>query len=164
MRTLLLICAIFLSAMASAQENNREYNFCASLGTGINLDSPSKTPMLSQLIVSKTFLQRVELGAGAGISVYEKTLLPLFAHAGFKFADFEHIKLGITMDGGGTLIHKGVYLSPSINGRYKIFQLSLGYEYQTFNRIKTNENEYLVSSFKENLHHSTVVFRIGVMF
>lgn len=159
-RIIMLSCALVLAAVARAQQG--EYVFRATVGTGIAFDVPSTTPVLTQLIAAKQLSKRWTLGMGTGLSVYEKALIPLFVHASYQIARWGDVSLIGEANMGGTILHSGSYVAPAVGIRYHRYYLSVGYENQSFKRIKQFETPHFISSYREELSHHNATLRFGI--
>ncbi|KAA2651084.1 hypothetical protein F2S32_17635, partial [Alistipes onderdonkii] len=77
------LCVLpFLAAEVPAQELPR-FSCSASVGTGFGLTRPSSVPVVWRVTGHYNVSRRFSVGAGTGVSCYEKTLVPLFADAKF---------------------------------------------------------------------------------
>ena len=160
--------------MAVKAQISERLRFSTTIGTGIPMSSPASTPFAWQVLGYYTINQRLSAGIGAGISLYEKTLIPLFADAKFnitkpkKFTPYIECGVGysfaISQNANG-----GFYLSPSVGiewsiyGRNKLL-LAIGYESQSLERLKMHEDQYFDAEFKEQLNHNAISIKIGFIF
>ena len=77
------LCVLpFLAAEVPAQELPR-FSCSASVVTGFGLTRPSSVPVVWRVTGHYNVSRRFSVGAGTGVSCYEKTLVPLFADAKF---------------------------------------------------------------------------------
>lgn len=169
---ILLLSAIHLSGFG--QKKPQQFTLSTSIGTGIAIDSPSQTPLLWQLCGYYNVSRRFSIGAGTGISVYEKILLPLFADAKFRltkphlFTPYLNCGIGYSVAlstdcNGGFLFSPGIGTEIPIYKKMKLF-VSIGYEYQRLERIKKHKGEYFSAEFSEELRHNSITFKAGITF
>ena len=159
-RIIMISCALVLAAAARAQQRN--HTLRATVGTGIALDVPATTPVLTQFIAAKQLSKHWALGVGTGFSLYEKPLIPIFAHANYRMARWGNVSFTAEANVGGTILHAGGYVAPAVGVNYRRYHLSVGYEYQSLKRIKQNETPHFVSAYREELSHHTATLRLGV--
>ena len=77
------LCVLpFLATEVPAQEFPR-FSCSTSVGTGFGLTRPSSVPVVWRVTGHYNVSRRFSVGAGTGVSCYEKTLVPLFADAKF---------------------------------------------------------------------------------
>lgn len=176
MRKLILIVALLsvITIHAIGQTNERRFSYTTFLGTGISMTQPSCTPFTWQVMSLYHINKRLAVGAGSGISIYEKMLIPLYASARFfiirpkKFTPYLECNIGgavaATKDTNG-----GFYLSPSVGAQIRINQklkmnIALGYELQELKRLKMHTGEYFHTEFKEELSHNTLALKLGLTY
>lgn len=168
----LLLFAIHLSGFG--QKKLQQFTLSTGIGTGIAIDSPSRTPLLWQLCGYYNVSRRFSIGAGTGISIYKKTLLPLFADAKYRltkphlFTPYLNCGIGYSVAlsadcNGGFLFSPGIGTEIPVYKKMKLF-VSIGYEYQRLERIKKYKDEYLSAEFNEELRHNSISFRAGIIF
>ena len=118
--------------------------------------------------------QRFAIGAGSGLSVHEKLLIPLYASAQFYITKPRRLTPYLECHIGGSFAtdreaNGGFYLSPSIGAQFKVnrkFKLNLmaGYELQKLERTKKQEDPYFHTTFKEELSHHSITLKIGLTY
>ena len=129
------------------------------------MSQPSSTPFIGQVIAHYHINQRFTIGAGSGLSVYEKVLVPLYANVQFFITQPRKLTPYLECNIGGSFAaakeaNGGFYLSPSIGTQLKLTQklkmnFALGYEIQKLERLKEHTDEYFHTKFKEKLSHHT---------
>lgn len=138
------------------------------------MSSPSKTPLMWQVLGYYNLSSRWAVGAGTGVSVYEKPLLPLFADVKFRVIKPRKFTPYIECGAGYSFAlaknaNGGFYLSPTIGVEYAVCSkakllFGIGYEFQKLERLKSYENPNFSSEFQERLNHNSLTFKIGVLF
>ncbi|MCS2823339.1 hypothetical protein NXW78_20770 [Bacteroides ovatus] len=85
MRKFIFIFALlsFITVCADGQTDSRRLSYTTYIGTGFSMNQPSYTPFNWQIVSHYHISQRFAIGAGSGLSVYEKLLIPLYAGAQF---------------------------------------------------------------------------------
>ena len=73
----------FITVCADGQTDSRRLSYTTYIGTGFSMNQPSYTPFNWQIVSHYHISQRFAIGAGSGLSVYEKLLIPLYASAQF---------------------------------------------------------------------------------
>lgn len=79
--TLTLLFLIVIHA--DGQTDSKHFSYTTYIGTGLSMGQPSQTPFNWQIIAHYHIGQRFTIGAGSGLSIYEKALIPLYANAQF---------------------------------------------------------------------------------
>ena len=79
-KIILLIIVCCATAIATAQQTER-FTLATSVGTGIDMNEPATTPFTWQALGYYAINKRLSVGIGTGLSIYEITLIPLFADA-----------------------------------------------------------------------------------
>ena len=113
-------------------------------------------------------------GIGAGISLHEKALIPVFADAKVhvcqpgKWMPFLRCGAGygwaVSADANG-----GIYLNPAIGLSYAVDKrrkllVQVGYERHKLERLKAYKDAIHAAEFVEQLSHNTISLKIGVEF
>lgn len=157
---------------ASGQKGEQCFSYSTSLGTGIAMSEPSFTPFLWQVAGHYHLNRRLSVGAGTGISVYEKALIPLYASVQFSILKPKKLTPYLECNVGTAFApdkeaNGGFYLSPSLGVRWMISQklklhFSVGYELQELERLKKHTDSYFAKEFKEELSHHSISFKVGV--
>ena len=143
-KIILLIIANCIVAIATAQQTER-FTFATSVGTGIDMNEPATTPFAWQILGYYAINKHLFMGIGTGLSIYEKTLIPLFADVKFriikprKFTPYIECGVGYSFAPDQNA-NGGFYLNPSAGVEYSIYKdkklfLALGYESQKFDRL-----------------------------
>lgn len=172
-KIIFLIIASCTVLTVKAQRTER-IGFATSIGTGIAVSEPALTPFTWQVLGCYAINKRFSVGAGTGVSIYEKTLIPLIANVKFaimkprKFTPYIECGVGYSfvLDNNA---NGGFYLNPSIGMQYSICRnkklfFGLGYELQKLERIITQEQSLFIAEFAEKLRHNSISIKIGVIF
>lgn len=156
------------------QADGKKLSYAITVGTGMPMNEPSRVPFTMQATGRYNLTPRLSAGIGAGISVYEKALIPLFAQVRFLMTRPHQFTPYIACSGGYSFApHKkasgGIFLNPDIGIRYSSagpvkLILSIGYELQRLERLKEYQNEYVGVQFKEALGHHSLVVKAGIEF
>ncbi|SBV98231.1 hypothetical protein [uncultured Dysgonomonas sp.] len=177
MKNLILIALLSLSvitAKAQTKEKECKISFATTIGTGLSMSTPSKTPFTWQVLGYYNLTDRWAVGAGTGLSFYEKTLIPVFGDVKFqigrtrKFTPYAELAMGYSFapanDANG-----GYFANPSIGIQYPLknrmrLQFAVGYEWQDLKRLKKQTDNYFHKEFEEKLWHQAISFKVGLTF
>jgi len=172
MCTLVLLSCI--NMYVAGQTNSKHFSYTTYIGTGLSMNQPSCTPFTWQIIGHYHINQRFTVGAGSGLSIYEKALIPLYANA--QFFIFRSRKLTPYLEcsiGGAFAATKkangGFYLSPCAGAQLKMsrklkLNLAVGYELQKLERAKQHTDPYFHTEFKEELSHGSITLKVGLTY
>ncbi|MCS2864609.1 hypothetical protein NXW13_12025 [Bacteroides thetaiotaomicron] len=113
--TLTLLFLIVIHA--DGQTDSKHFSYTTYIGTGLSMGQPSQTPFNWQIIAHYHIGQRFTIGAGSGLSIYEKALIPLYANAQFFMTRPKKLTPYPECNIGGSLAaaketNGGFYLSP----------------------------------------------------
>ena len=137
---------------------------------GLRPDPPVVWRVTGHYNVSRRF----SVGAGTGVSCYEKTLVPLFADAKFllmrrrSFTPYAGCAAGYAFaprrDANG-----GLLLNPELGVQYALrcgvhLFFAAGYELQRLERLRKYEGRWFSAEFAEQLSHGTLLLKVGVLF
>ena len=117
---------------------------------------------------------RLMCGIGAGISRYDKTLVPIFADLQWsvlrsrRFTQFVEARAGYSFAPspsatGGSNLGLGFGTSFRLSDTWRICA-SVGCEYQHFSQLKTFESPAVRSRFVEILSHNALSVTVGFQF
>lgn len=173
MKKTFLAILILCGGIAHAQELRR-ISLTAIIGTGFDLNRPSCTPFIGQIIGNWNFNERFSAGVGTGVSLYEKPLIPLFADARVyvckprKFTPFIRCFAGYGFSvsddaNGGIGLNLAVGISCAVHKRMKLF-VQTGYEMQKLERSKGYEDDMISAEFVEKLNHKMISLKVGIEF
>lgn len=173
-KNLLIILLACTTLTLFAQADSQKLSYTITVGTGMPMNEPSQVPFTMQATGRYNLTPRFSAGIGTGFSIYEKTLIPLFAQARFLITRPHRFTPYASCSGGYSFApHKqasgGIFLNPNIGirysaaGRMKLI-FSIGYELQRLKRLKEYENEYMSVQFKEALGHHSLVVKAGIEF
>ena len=165
---------LFISFCLTGQDTERNVVYTASIGTGIAMNEPSYTPFIFYVLAHYRVSNRFSAGIGTGLSLYEATLIPLFANAKLaitqprKFTPFVECGSGYAFASNKNA-NGGFLLNSSLGVQYALFdkiklQLAAGYELQKLERLKKSENDYFTVGFAEKLTHHLVSVNVGIVF
>lgn len=171
MKRIGLLC---IAAVVCLTAHAQKFAVQTSVGTGIALSVPSATPVLWRVSGRYQIVERLSVGAGMGLSFYEKALIPVFVDTQFlvakphKFTPFLECRVGYAFapcrDANG-----GFYLNPVVGVRYAVGHrhgifVAVGYESQNLERRKTYGNHFLKAEFAEKLRHRSIGIEVGFEF
>lgn len=168
-----LLVAILTTIGTKAQQS-QQLTFSTTIGTGIPMNSPGSVPFSWQVTGHYTIHERFSIGIGTGLSLYEKTIIPLFADAKFtlikprKFTPYVECAAGYGFAPGKSA-NGGIFLNPSVGIQHRVFGnkqlfLAIGYELQKLERLKKQEQSLFIAEFAEKLNHSSISMKIGFVF
>lgn len=164
--------AIIIAKAQTGNENT--FTFTTTLGTGIPMSTPSSTPFTWQIMGYYNLTEKWSVGAGTGLSFYEKTLIPVYGDVRFqigrerKFTPYVEFGAGYSFapasDANG-----GFFMNPSVGIQYPLknkmkLQLAVGHELQELERSKTQMGSYFHKEFAEKLSHHTISIKLGLRF
>ena len=140
----------------------------------VGLTRPSSVPVVWRVTGHYNVSRRFSVGAGTGVSCYEKTLVPLFADAKFlltrrrSFTPYAGCAAGYAFaprrDANG-----GLLLNPELGVQYALrcgvhLFFAAGYELQRLERLRKYEGRWFSAEFAEQLSHGTLLLKVGVLF
>ncbi|HJD76349.1 MAG TPA: porin family protein [Bacteroides reticulotermitis] len=170
----LLACFTLLTAHAQTDRQACRISYATTLGTGLAMSTPSSTPFTWQVLGYYNLTDRWAVGAGTGLSFYEKTLIPLFGDVRFqlgktrRFTPYAELGVGYAF-APQRKVNGGFFINPSIGVQYPLagkmkLQLAVGYELQEFERLKTQTDNQFRKEFVEQLSHHSLSVRLGLKF
>ncbi len=169
---LIILCCCTI-IMVKAQRTDR-FTYATSIGTGLAMSEPANTPFTWQVLGYYNMSKRLSIGAGTGLSIYEKALIPLFADAKYSIVKsgrmIPYLECGVGYSfAPDKNANGGFYMNPSIGVQYSICEnkkifFALGYELQEFERLKAQEKPLFTAEFSERLSHSSVSAKVGFVF
>lgn len=171
MRKIILSLLVLSGTFAYARER-KQVSYMTTVGMGICMNTPVSIPFTWQVSGHYNFGGHFSSGIGTGVSFYEKNLVPLFADVRYrlgrsrKFVPF----VGCSAGYGFALSGKsngGIYVNPSVGVQYSVHRrmmlfVSLGYELQRFERLKSYKNSILSAEFAEHLSHQLISVKVGI--
>lgn len=170
---LILLNITFIGVKAQSNSEER-ISFASTIGMGISMSTPSYTPCTWQVLAYYNLTERWSVGAGTGLSFYEKMLIPVYGDVKFqigrkrKFTPYTELAVGYSFapanDANG-----GFLMNPSIGVQYPLknnmkLQLAIGYEFQELDRLKKQTDGYFHKEFEEQLSHHSISVRLGLSF
>lgn len=174
MKRILTILCVILAFSEIHSQSRDNLSFSATLGYGIDLNTPTCNPVGLEIDALYNFNSHVGLGIGVGVIRYEKTLIPIFLSGQYRFS---HIgKFVPYLDGAfGYGINPckngngGFHATPSFGVLYALnskiqLKFAVGYQYQTLDRLKKFENDLFHAEFKEHLTHNSIGIKVGISF
>lgn len=176
-RLLFTICLCIAATVVKSQtgHNDSRFSYATTFGTGIPvMNTPSKVPFTWQVLGYYNLTERWALGAGSGLSFYEKLLIPTFGDVRFqigparKFTPYAELGVGYAFSPSNNA-NGGFFLNPSFGIQYPLrnrmkLQLAIGAELQELERLKKQTDDYFQKEFKEKLSHHAISLKIGIVF
>lgn len=174
-RTIFIILLSTVIISAKAQNMFKEkISFTTTAGTGFSMTEPSVTPFTWQILGYYNLTDRWAVGAGTGLSFYEKMLIPVYGDVRFqigrerKFTPYAEFAIGYSFvptsnTNGGSFINPSIGVQYPLKNKMKL-QLALGYELQDLERLKTHTDKYFSKEFAEQLNHHSISLKIGLRF
>ena len=166
---LMLLGCLPLAIMAQATAKPFTHSF--ALGTGIAMSEPSCRPFVAQYTAHYRLTSHFSLGAGTGLSVYEKPLIPLFGTLQYRFNNKKLHPYAACHIGGawaiGSEANGGFYWAPELGIQYRLTTnrqlfFAVGYAHQELQRVKHSANSIIQTAFQEKLSHQSVLFKFGI--
>lgn len=171
-RFILIILLFIVLTGIHGQAQEKRFAYSTYIGTGIAMNEPSYTPLTWQVSGHYNLNPRFAIGAGTGISIYEKTLIPLYGSIQFNLIPPRKLTPYIECNVGGSFAadkkaNGGLYLSPSLEARLRVSEkmklnFAVGYELQKLERVKKHSDAHFASEFEEKLSHHSISFKIGI--
>ncbi len=169
----ILLCITVISAKAQSIGENK-ISFATAIGTGLSIGKPSFTPFTWQVLGYYNLTDRWSVGAGTGLSFYEKMLIPVYGDVKFqigrerKFTPYIEFAAGYSFASSGNA-NGGFFMNPSIGVQYPMknkmkLQLAAGYELQKLERLKMQTDSYFHKEFTEKLSHNMISIKLGLSF
>jgi len=172
-RSFLIIILFFTLLSINAQQSNR-FSLTSDISLSKSISVPSYTPFEWHAAGLYNINSHLAVGAGTGLSFYEKTLMPVYGDVKYVFSKKHYIMPYIEYQIGygfdfARKSNGGLYMNPSFGIQHSLnsnlaLTFSVGYDIQNLERLKTYENEYYESEFAEKLNHNSISFRIGLVF
>lgn len=170
---IILLC-IAVSSVKAQKNGECKISFATTIGTGLSMSEPSYTPFTWQFLGYYNLTERWSVGAGTGLSFYEKMLIPVYGDIRFqigrerKFTPYAEYAAGYSFALSGNA-NGGFFMNPSIGIQYPLktkmkLQLAVGYELQELKRLKKHTDNYFIKEFEEQLSHHSISFKIGLRF
>lgn len=171
MKKLIIILGAIFTVITVQGQTEKQFTYTSTIGTGIPMSKPASIPFTWQLLGHYNINNRFSVGAGTGLSVYEKVLIPVFADAkflitqphlftpylecgiGYAFAPNKNAK-------GGFYLNSTVGVQYALKNKMKVL-LAIGYESQYMEQLKKYSSEYIESEFNEKLTHHSIFIKIG---
>lgn len=169
-----LLSLPIITTKAQTEEKGCKVSFATTIGSGVSMSTPSKTPFTWQVLGYYNLTDRWSVGAGTGLSCYEKMLVPVFGDVKFqvgrtrKFTPYAELGMGYAF-APGNHVNGGFFMNPSFGIQYPLknsmrLQFAVGYEIQELERLKKNADDYFVKEFEEKLSHHSISFKLGFLF
>lgn len=171
-RHILLLLCTFTALQAGAHKPR--FSGSVVVGTAIALDDPAVTPFTLRGAGHYNIAPRWQAGVGAGISCYEKTLIPVFGSIRFlltrprRFTPWLSIAAGYAFapakdSNGGFYANPSVGIQYAVRGRWKLL-LGIGWEKQHLERLKAHTGSCFGAAYAERLRHNSLAINLGVLF
>ena len=173
----LIFSVFFILAVITARSqtgNGNKIFFATTIGTGVDISKPSSTPFTWQVSGYYKLSGKWSVGAGTGLSIYEKTLIPVYGDARFqigrerKFTPYAELSTGYSFATAANA-NGGFFMNPSVGIQYPLknkmkLQLAIGYELQKLEQLKTHTDDYFHKEFAEKLSHHLISVKFGLCF
>ena len=170
---IILLCIVVNSVKAQTSSESK-IAFATTIGMGLSMSEPSSTPFTWQVLGYYNLTERWFIGAGTGLSFYEKMLIPVYGDVRFqigrerKFTPYIEYAIGYSFAPSGNA-NGGFFMNPSIGIQYPLknkmkLQLAGGYELQELERLKKHTDSYFLKEFEEQLSHHSISIRLGLSF
>jgi len=170
---IILLCITVSNAKAQTNDKSK-ISFATTIGTGLSMSTPSSTPLTWQVLGYYSLTERWSVGAGTGLSFYEKMLIPLYGDVNFrigrerKFTPYMEFAVGYSFASSDNA-NGGFFMNPSIGIQYPLknktkLQLAVGYDLQKLERLKKHTDKYFSKEFEEQLSHHSISIRLGIFF
>ncbi|MDD2437283.1 MAG: hypothetical protein PHX50_00670 [Massilibacteroides sp.] len=170
---IVLLCVAVSSTKAQTSEKSK-LSFATTIGTGLSMSTPASTPFTWQVLGYLSLTERWSVGAGTGLSFYEKSLIPVYGDIRFqigrerKVTPYTECVAGYSFSPSGNA-KGGFIMNPSIGIQYPLknkmkLQLAVGYELQELRQLKKHTDNYFLKEFEEQLSHHSISFKIGLKF
>ncbi len=170
MKRYVVIAIALLAASFTAQS---QATFTTTLGTGVAIDGRSNS-FAWRFTSHYDLTDRWSFGVGTGVSVYEKTLVPVFAYAMYCLGRERRLTPFVATAGGYSFAFSsdargGVMLNLSAGVRYRLTDgilllLSAGWEMQRFGHLISRTDTWFHKQFAEHLTRNAIYIRLGVVF
>ena len=170
---IILLSITFISVKAQNNSENK-ISFATTIGTGISMSIPTYTPFTWQVLGYYNFTEKWSLGAGTGMSFYEKMLIPVYGEIKYqigrerKLTPYTEFATGYSFAPSSNA-NGGYFMNPSVGIQYPLknkmkLQLAIGYELQKFERLKMQTDNYFHKEFEEQLSHHSISVKLGMSF
>jgi len=176
MKRLIFIILLIITIVGAKAQNifGEKISFVTTIGTGLPMDKPSTIPFTWQTLGYYHITDRWAIGAGTGLSFYEKMLIPVYSDVRFqigrerKFTPYAEFAIGYSFAPSSDT-NGGIFVNPSIGVQYPLknkmkLQLAIGYEIQKLERLKKQTDNYFQKEFEEKLNHNTLSIKLGLYF
>lgn len=168
------IIILFFALLTINAQQEKSISLVSDISISKAISVPSYTPFEWHAAGLYNLNDHLALGAGTGLAFYEKTLVPVYGDIKYVFSrrhslmPYVEYQIGYGLN-FASKSNGGLYMNPSFGIQHSInnkmaLTFSVGYEIQNLERLKTYENEFYESEFAEKLNHSSISFRIGLVF
>ncbi len=155
-------------------DTESKFTFATTIGTGISPGGIPNTPVTWQVLGYYNLTDRWAVGAGTGLSFYEKMLIPAFGDVRYQigrkrlFTPYVELAAGYSFAPVSTA-NGGIFLNPSVGVQFPLknglkLQLAVGWELQKLERLLTSSDAYFNKAFAEKLSHNSLSIRLGALF
>ena len=174
MKKILFVWLCSFSLVSATAQDGNKISFATTAGTGITIGAPSYTLFSWQLSGYYHLTERWLVGAGTGLSFYEKLLIPLYADVKYQIGRARMITPYTEFGMGYSFapdneVNGGLFIYPSVGIQYPLkngmkLQLAVGYELQKLQRLKKHSDNYFAKEFAEKLRHHAISIKLGLCF
>lgn len=162
------------TAQAAARGSVAEkISFATTLGTGFATDGRTR-PFAWRVMAHYNPVGRWSAGVGTGVSVYERTLVPIFVDVRYRIGRERLFTPFVEAVGGYSFAlsagaRGGPMVNPSVGVRRRVgdgigLTLSAGWEMQRFGRLLSRTDRYFHKEFAERLTRGALCVSFGVAF
>jgi len=174
MKRFIFITLLGIIAIGAKSQISNKMSFATTLGTGISMSTPSSIPFTWQVLGYYNLTERWSVGAGTGLSFYEKMIIPVFGDIKFQigrerlFTPYTELSIGYSFAPSNNT-HGGFFMNPSFGVQYPLknemkLRLAIGYEIQELERLKKQTDNYFYKEFEEKLSHHSISLKVGLTF
>ena len=171
---ILLYGLLILPTSAQTENKKNRISFATTAGTGIAVNVPSYMSYIWQVSGYYHLTDRWFVGAGTGLSFYEKLLIPLYGDVKYQFGSkrmlipYTELLMGYSFApdneaNGGFLVNPTVGVQYPLKNNMKLL-LAVGYELQKLERLKKQSDSYFAKEFAEKLSHHSISVKLGILF
>lgn len=174
MKRVIFLLAAAVAATAVSAQNASRFSCSVALGTGFVPGESASVPFVVRISGYYRVSPRFSAGAGTGLSLYEKSLIPFYADVRLllarprRFTPYAGCSAGYAFAvrrdaNGGVLFGPALGVRYALGGGFRLF-FEAGYEMQRLERLSEYAGPHFSAQFAEKLRHGTVMFKLGFLF
>ena len=171
---IILLSFVIITTKSQTYKNGNKILFATTFGRGIPvMDKPAEMSFTWQMLGYYNLTERWSLGAGTGLSFYEKMLIPMFGNIKFQIGPVRKITPYVELGTGYAFApsnnaNGGFFMNPSFGIQYPLknklkLQFAIGAELQKLERLKTQTDNNFRKEFTERLNHHAFSLKIGLI-